>query len=166
MIDPAKLLLVGPKGVGKSTAIAAVANRVPSQRAASLGIEVAAPLAIGEVHLADGRAARLYGVPEQDFADYRLEILARDAHGLVFLIDQRDANALAQLNDYLDRFSFHLQHCPAVVAVTHSEAVAGKPLARYHALLAERELNYPVFPIDAREPDDVLLLVQALLASR
>lgn len=168
MSEPLKLLLVGPKGVGKSTAIECITERLSSPRAASrsLGTDIVAPLTAGQVTLPTLQVARLYAVPGEDCADYRLELLARDATGIAFLIDHCAQHAVRQLDRYLDRFTEHLQRCSAVVGVTHIEQTPGKPLERYHRLLTQRGLTYPVFPVDARESDDVLLMIQALLIGR
>lgn len=168
MSESLKLLLVGPKGVGKSTAIECITDQLTFLRAASRNVDtaMAVPLTAGQVTLPSQQVARLYAVPGQDCADYRLALLARNADGIAFLVDHRAQNALQQLASYLDRFTGHLSQCSAVVGVTHIEHIPGKPLERYHRLLAQRGVTYPVFPVDAREPDDVLLLIQALLAGR
>ena len=53
----------------------------------------------------------------------------------------------------------------AVIGVTHVDIQTDCDLDGYFEALEARSLSTPVFPLDARNKDDVLVLVDALLVS-
>ena len=52
-----------------------------------------------------------------------------------------------------------------VVGITRMELGKGLKLEEYRDVLTGFDLNIPVFEVDARQHDDVMMLVQALLYS-
>jgi hypothetical protein len=52
-----------------------------------------------------------------------------------------------------------------VIAITHIDRKPERTLSIYREWLANRKLNYPLFFVDARQQDDVLLLVETLIAT-
>jgi len=49
--------------------------------------------------------------------------------------------------------------------VTHVDEMLERPVAIYREWLEKNELNYPLFTVDARHREDVLLLVEVIIAS-
>lgn len=171
MIDSIKLVFAGSVGSGKSTAIKAiseidvVSTEVrPTDDVLALKNTTTVAMDYGEVSLSDDKVARLYGVPGQKRFDYMWNILARGAVGISFLVDDRDPQSCELLCEYFDAFAEHMQQSTVVIGVTHVEGKGSKPLEKYQQLLRSRNLRYPIFPIDARERKDVLLLIEALAA--
>ena len=55
-----------------------------------------------------------------------------------------------------------------VVGITHADEIGNDDhltLDRAFELLTERELNFPIFEVDAREKEDIMLLVETLITS-
>lgn len=52
-----------------------------------------------------------------------------------------------------------------VIGVTHIDDDMNKPTHQYRQWLMERNLNLPVFFIDARKKADVLLLLETLITT-
>lgn len=164
-----KLLFAGPMGAGKTTAIAAISDEAPvrtealntdrtqnSKELTTVGFDY------GEIALDAGDRLRLYGMPGQDRFNFMWRVASEGALGVVLLIDDSRKEPLADLELYVGAFRELADRGAMVIGigrlgVTHSSIEA------YAAWLAQKGLSLPVFSIDARRRDDVLLLLDALL---
>ena len=52
-----------------------------------------------------------------------------------------------------------------MVGVTHTDEKPDAPLQPYYDLLEERDMPLPVFSIDARRHDHIVMMLEALLAT-
>ena len=102
----------------------------------------------GFMALEDGQYVHLYGTPGQERFDFMWEILADGALGLVLMVDATREDPVADMEFYLDRFAD---------VISQTAAVIGRPL--------QRGQRMPVFEVDARETDQVSLLVNTLMLS-
>ncbi len=165
-----KILFSGTAGAGKTTAIAAISDEAPvSTDVANSDISLGKPtttvgLDFGTITLASGDRVRLFGTPGQARFDFMWPILARDALGLIILIDNSRPFPVADLNVYLDGFAGELEHMPCVVGVGRTEAHPVPTLDVFGEHLAQRGLVLPVVAVDVRRRDDVLMLIDLLLA--
>lgn len=167
-----KVIITGTMGAGKTTAIRAISDiSMISTEAANTDLLASAKatttvaLDYGELQLDGGDRVRIYGTPGQQRFSFMWEILAKGALGLVLLIDNSSERPLEDLGTFLDAFSELTRKAAAVVGVTHCDAGSGPTMGDYYEVLAERGLALPVFSIDGREREDVLLLLDALLTS-
>lgn len=165
-----KILFSGTAGAGKTTAIAAisetpmlstdVANNDDSLAKATTTVG----LDFGSITLETGERIRLFGTPGQSRFDFMWSILAKDALGLVLLIDNSRPDPLADLEVYLEGFAQELKHMPCVVGIgrcdTHPEPGIDAFADRLHA----QGLVVPVVPADVRQRDEVLMLIDILLS--
>lgn len=183
-----KLLFVGSEGSGKTTAIARVSDFTPIETDvldpcgtgggigsgsgndghnaadASDRTPHAVALDYGECSLPDGHKLLLYGAPAQSRFQFTWRIVARGVVGIVFLVDSTRPDPCADLAGYLDAFADLLRHTVAVVGVGRMPA-SGAPapsMEAYYQLLDARGLSAPVFGVDVRQREDVLLLIDAL----
>lgn len=166
---PAKILFIGPMGAGKTTAIAAVSDVAPiatdvlnTDTAQCDKPTTTVAMDYGEIQLDDDMVA-LYGIPGQDRFDFMWSILAEGALGAVLLLNHERPQARQDLLDYLDAFPELSARGALVVAVGRS--AAAQALQPYREALAERRLALPVFAADVRRKDDVLLLIETLIAN-
>ena len=162
-----KLIFVGAPGVGKTTAIRTVSDHPPVSTEVPSTDEdrdTTVALDFGELTLDGDDVLRLYGVPGQDRFGFIWPLIADGAMGLIFLVDTSLPGALDTLDGYLDSFRESIGRVPAVVAVTRHRDGVGPSLADYVAHLAARNLELPVVAIDPRERDDVLYLVNMIVA--
>lgn len=165
-----KILFTGTMGAGKTTAIAAVsevppvvtdvANTDPSLAKATTTVG----LDFGVMTLDSGDRLRLFGTPGQARFDFLWAILAQNALGLVVLVDNSRPAPLQDLQAYIDGFAAQLRTLPCVVGVGRLPAHPQPGLDDYAAYLGARGLAVPVLEVDVRERDDVLLLLDTLLA--
>ena len=164
-----KILFSGTTGAGKTTAIGRVSESPPLStdvRNTDAGLAktlTTVGLDYGEVTLEGGDKLRLYGTPGQKRFDFMWKILSRGALGLVILVDNRQADPLADLDMYLGGFAELIQNTACVVAVGRTDTHAHPDLEAYCAHLAERGVLCPVLPIDVREREQVIGLLELLL---
>lgn len=166
-----KIIFAGPVGAGKTTAIGSISEIPP------VGTDVACTDEVIEIKntttvamdysyitLEDGTRIHLYGTPGQDRFNFMWQILARDGIGLVLLINKDNPQPLQQLEFYLNAFAEFIQETGVVIGLTKSDINDQCDLTTFQNFLYERKQVYPVFDVDARNADDVKILVHALLA--
>ena len=166
-----KILITGPMGAGKTTAIAAVSEVAPvkteavnSDLAQHSKSHTTVALDYGQVQLAGGDRLRLYGTPGQKRFNIMWQILAKGAFGVVILIDMTRPDPVADLRDYAQDFADVIRNSSGVVGVGRSAENALITSTELYAALAEIGLMLPIFAVDIRKRDDVLLLLEALFS--
>ena len=165
-----KILFTGTMGAGKTTAIAAISEMPPvvtDVRNSDLSVSKAnttVGLDFGQISLDSGDRVRLFGTPGQARFDFLWKILVRNALGLIILTDNSRPDPLADLAVYLDGFSEELNSVPCAIGVGRMEISGAPDLDAYADLLSAKGRIFPVIPVDVRRRDDVLLLIDTLLA--
>jgi signal recognition particle receptor subunit beta len=166
-----KLVFTGSVGAGKTTAITAISDvppivteARPSDDVASRKSTTTVAMDYGQLMLDDGSKLHLYGTPGQRRFDFMCHILTRGALGLIVLVNNSQPDPLEDLDYYLNVNADFLKGRPAVIGVTHLDVVETPSLDDYYASLAERGEIWPVFRADARERDDMVVLIDALMS--
>ncbi len=165
-----KIVFTGPVGAGKTTAISSISDEAPvqtdklaSDMTKSMKKSTTVAMDYGMIKLADGEFIHLYGTPGQERFDFMWQILTKGGIGLVLLLDNSRENPFQDLDFFLKAFQTFIRETTVVIGITQSD-VSNKPtLEEYRLQLRERELNVPIFEVDARERKDVSLLIQSLL---
>ena len=165
-----KLVFTGTTGAGKTTAINAI-SEVPAVKTdvantdATLDKEfTTVGLDFGQLSLANGDRVRLFGTPGQARFDFMWKILAKDAFGLIILIDNSRPDPLADLSFYLNGFEQVIAMTPCVIGVGRTESYPAPSVDDFALMLAEKDLALPVIPVDVRQSKDVILLLEILMA--
>lgn len=165
-----KIVFTGPPGAGKTTAIGVLSdippvttdvhNSDPSlhKSLTTVGLDY------GHVDLDDGMRVKLFGTPGQQRFDFMWRILAANALGLVILIDNSRPDPLGDLRACLDTFGEGLDAMNCVVGIGRSLECPVPLLDDFADLLAERDRAFPVLAVDARRREDVLQLVDCVIA--
>lgn len=158
-------------GAGKSTAIQCISEipvintDVRATDEVSLRKETTTvALDYGELTLADRQKISIYGTPGQERFNFMWEILAQGALGLIILIDNTAPDPLQELERYLDVFLEHIAENAIVIGVTRTDLKATPSLDAYHQRLAQRNLALPLFSIDARKREHIVMMIEALVA--
>jgi signal recognition particle receptor subunit beta len=89
-------------------------------------------------------------------------IVCKGAIGIVLLIDHSSSERLLDLEFYLKAFDNYGSNI--VVGITHIDVEHELKLKIYRDWMHVHQRNYPIFAVDAREKDDVLLLIETLIA--
>lgn len=164
-----KLLITGTMGAGKTTAIRSISDTAPivtdvvnhdksvDKARTTVGLDY------GMLALDNGDRIRLFGTPGQARFDFLWQILAKNALGLVILIDNSRPDPLADLTMFLDGFATHLETLPCVIGVGRTETHPATTLDHYADLLEARGMVFPILPVDVRQRADVVSLIDTLL---
>lgn len=165
-----KIVFGGSMGAGKSAAIKALSD-IPvieteamntdlerhSKYSTTVGIDY------GEIVLEDETKIGLYGTPGQDRFDFMWTIVCKGAMGIAILIDHSRAERLQDLQTYINAFQSSSKNL--VIGITHLDQPNDHMLKIYRDWMSLNHYSYPVFAIDARQKDDVLLIVEVLIAA-
>lgn len=165
-----KVIVTGPVGSGKTTAIAAVSDIPPVNTDVTPTDEVArrksrttVAFDFGVVRLDGDDEVHLYGTPGQDRFDFMWEILQEGALGLVVLIDAASTDPLGDLRHFIEAYRDFVAERAVAVGVTRTDVAPGPGIDAVAATLADLGVHGPVFTVDARRRTDVAKLVEALL---
>jgi uncharacterized protein len=167
-----KIVFTGPMGAGKTTAITAVSDIPPvstemhnhdQESFAKEATTVA--LDLGQFGLDDGTIVRLYGTPGQERFSFMWEIAGRGAMGVILLIDGSSVNALSDLRTYATVFRRIAPDQPFIVGVGRTGPDDVELLDACAQALESLNLAAPIFSVDVRKREDVLLLIETLLTS-
>lgn len=163
-----KIVFGGPLGSGKTNSIQSLtevsmlsidainpAKKSDPNKVSSVNVEYA------EIELDEGLIVGLYAIPTSHL-DLIGAKLCKDAVGAVILIDHSLKSAVEDLEYYVDAFKKHLSNI--VIGVTHLDEDPQQLLKKYRNWISMRSETLPLFAIDARQKDDVLILIEALIA--
>ncbi len=164
-----KIIFTGTMSAGKTTAIQAV-SEIPAVSTdvtnsdPRLGKEkTTVALDYGEVSLGEHERLRLYGTPGQERFNFMWKILAKGALGLIILIDHSIEDPLSDLQLYLTNFSELIKNTACVVGISKMNESKAPSLESYIDVLQRNAVVCPVIPVDVREKQQVLLILDLLL---
>lgn len=165
----AKLIVSGPPGAGKTTAIAALSEIPPistevlaTDELALEKDETTVGMDFGQITLSEGEVLAIYGTPGQTRFSFMWEILKQGAQGLILLLNHMRADPIADLHDFAATFTEMFEQGLVVVGISRFDAAVGPSLDDYSQALSALPTPVPLFAVDVRERDDVLLLVETL----
>lgn len=167
-----KIIFTGPVGAGKTTAINTISDVPPVKTDAAASdmtknrkASTTVAMDYGVMNLAGGEKIHLYGTPGQERFDFMWDILTVGGIGLVLLIDNTRADPFQDMKFFLDAFGKFINDTSVAIGVTQMDLSSKPTIDDYHIQLQSFGLKPPVYAVDAREKNDVSLLVQALLYS-
>lgn len=164
-----KLIISGPMGAGKTTAIRAISQIEPimtevanTDRSEHAKDETTVAMDYGEVTLGNGETLHLYGTPGQLRFDFMWRVLAHDALGVVVLMDNSRPAPLDDLGRYLDAFSSLVEKGRVLVVIGRLEEHPVPGLDDYLDWAMERGWMVPMQPGDVRRREDVMAALETL----
>jgi uncharacterized protein len=164
------ILFAGPMGAGKTTAISSISDiPIVMTEAVNNDIEhhskatTTVALDYGQLTLNDGEVVRLYGIPGQERFEFMWRILETRAAGLILLLDNEARDPIADLDLFLDKFRGLCRRGAVVVGVTRTDVADSHPMTHYYDRLRERRMHVPVFEVDARDRQQMIVLLTTLV---
>ena len=166
-----KIVFSGPMGAGKTQAIASLSDiDVVSTEAINTDLDAHSKVLTtvgmdyGEL-IVDGETnIGLYGTPGQERFSFIWPILAQGALGIVILIDHSADDPIKDLSHYIETFK-SIYTGRLVVGVSQIDKSPDRDMTIYRDYLQSQNLNIPLYPVDMRKKEDVLLLVETIIAS-
>lgn len=165
-----KIIIAGPVGAGKSTAVAALSDiepirtdARPSDMVARQKDSTTVAMDYGRIDLDGSEHVHLYGTPGQERFDFMWEILSKGAIGLIILVGNNSAAPVDELMFFIKRFSKLIAESRFVVGVSHMDECHHVGLTDYQDALERLGYCVPIFEVDARSKQDMRTLLKALL---
>lgn len=166
-----KIVFSGPMGAGKTQAIASLSDipvvstevkntdlHVNTKALTTVGMDYGELVLEGDINIG------LYGTPGQERFNFIWPILSQGAMGVIILIDHTAQDPVADLANYLETFS-KIYTGRIVVGISQVDKMPERDFGIYHDWLTANNKNLPIFPVDMRKREDVLLLVDTIIAS-
>lgn len=165
-----KVLVVGPVGAGKTTAIQSLTegNSVLTEALVSDSARLrknttTVAMDLGVVRLAEDHVVHVYGAPGQERFDFMWEVLSVGVEGVILLLDNHRNHPREDLQNYLAAFAELITATRLIIGVSRSDIQADPPLTSYARWLGEFGINADVAFIDPRCKSDVEFLLRQLL---
>ncbi|MCF6203128.1 MAG: ATP/GTP-binding protein [Methylococcaceae bacterium] len=164
-----KIIVTGPIGAGKTTAIKSVSDIAPIKTDvdSTEGFKKQTTVAIdyGVMNLANNQKLHMYGTPGQQRFDFMWDILTIGGDGLIILLDNTRENPFQDMHYYLNAFKDFISDSNVVIGITQMDLKSEPRIRDYQNELDNSYIKPAVFSIDARIEQDVSLLVQAIFPS-
>jgi hypothetical protein len=167
-----KIIFTGPVGAGKTTAIQTMSdipivstNEEASDMTKDRKPQTTVAMDYGRINIGNTEKIHLYGTPGQERFSFMWDILTNGALGLILLLDNTRDNPQQDLKFYLQSFKKFIQQGDVIIGVTRMDENKSPTINDYRKWLDQLSVAAPVFTVDARERQDVSVLVQALLYS-
>ncbi|MES9833867.1 MAG: ATP/GTP-binding protein [Candidatus Thiodiazotropha sp. DIVDIV] len=168
-----KIIFTGPVGAGKTTAISVLSDiaMITTDEAASDMTKdrkemTTVAMDYGLMHLNQNERVHLYGTPGQERFNFMWDVLTQGGLGLVLLIDNSRKEPFQDLSFFLDAFKSFIHGTAVTIGITRMDKKSSPEIDDYHKEVST--MGWPTLPImevDAREKEDMSLLVQSLLYS-
>jgi len=166
-----KIIFAGSMGSGKTTAIKSiseiepVSTEVDNNDTEQSNKELTTmAMDFGTLTLSDESKLLLYGTPGQERLSFMWSVISDGSLGVIILIDNSISDPLSNLDIYLKGFSDLIAQSKAVIGITKSDLNDQVDVLAYHEYLKSKDLSIPVFTVDVRQKDDVLLLLDGLIS--
>jgi len=171
-VSELKLIITGPAGAGKTTAIASISETPPvrtdtrtTDDLSSVKEETTVAMDFGEITLGDGQKVFLYGTPGQKRFEFMWKILVEGSLGLIILVDCSRPEPLDDLTMYLENFSDFIEKTGVVVGITKTDGANVPEISDFYNCLESTGRTFPMFEVDIRKREDVALLINALVST-
>lgn len=166
-----KIVFSGPMGAGKTQAISSLSD-IPvvstevknTDLGANAKLLTTVGMDYGELTLDGGSSIGLYGTPGQERFNFIWPILSQGALGVVILIDHSANDPVTDLAHYLKTFD-EIYKGRIVIGISQIDKMPERSFSIYRDWLDANQRNLPVFPVDMRKREDVLMLVESIIAS-
>lgn len=168
--DSIKLVLAGPVGAGKTTAIHSIADSEPVSTEMPLpdgpiGDKTTTTVALdfAAVMLEGGQPLFLYGLPGQEHFSFMRSIMLEGALGVVIVLDGSDARVADQCQHWLESIRGIDPDIAISIGVTKTDTMAHFNLGAIRAVIRACGGPVPVFTFDARDRQQTTQLLRALV---
>lgn len=164
-----KIVFTGPVGSGKTTAVQSLGggnvistNEKASDMVGKYKSQTTVAMDYGLMSLKNGERIRVYGTPGQERFDFMWDIIIPNCNGLVLLLDNSKSNPLQDLKFFICKFREYSILGKLVIGVTKNDIRSTVNLDQYRKELNRLGNDSTVHMVDARNPNDMMNLVDTL----
>jgi uncharacterized protein len=166
-----KILLAGPMGAGKTTAIRALSDRrivstdVKSfDQSESDKATTTVGFDYGKIQIDEQTSVRLIGTPGQERFSFLWPALALGAIGLIVLLDMQRPHPAKDLSKYLESFATLTNSGLAVIGLSKcNDNTDDATLDELQEIAINRAIPLPLLVVDVRQRTQSKLLLELLL---
>ena len=164
-----KIVVLGAMGAGKSTLVRAVASGevihtdVANTDGTSSKAATTVAMDYADVDLPNGDRLRLYGTPGQDRFDFIWTLLLEGASGVIVMLDATSGQLARDVGLYLEPLARQGGSLPVVIGLSKADLAGVDDLDQVGQVAAQALRPLPVVPFDARNRDEVLMLMDVLM---
>lgn len=166
-----KIIFTGPVGSGKTTAISSISDIEVAKTEENATDEVVlrkssttVAMDYGVLNLGGKSKMHLYGTPGQERFSFMWDILTEGGVGLVLMIDNARDNPLADIEFFIDSFKDFIKKNAVVIGVSRMDLSPKPALNVFKKRLKELGHTVPIYEVDARNKQDIKILLMSLLA--
>lgn len=166
-----KVLIAGPVGVGKTTAVKTASDEAilttearPTDSTKLRKESTTVAMDFSVIWLDDHYKVHLYGAPGQERFDFMWSVLSKGNASIILLADHTSPNVFAEIKMYMDAFQPMIDKQQLVLGVTRLENNNELALQAYRNYFNNLGMNVPVLEADPRSRHDVLVLIRASLS--
>jgi uncharacterized protein len=170
--DTAKIVLLGPMGCGKTTAIRSISDGGVVSTEAPMTVGASAEkstttvaMDFSTVTLDDGTPLFVYGVPGQQSHEFMRPIVLSGAIGTIVMLSAEDPELGQSCRHWLDEVAKFAPSAAVVVGVTHADVAPHFSMKALRHAVAEAGPPRPIFTFDARDREQTQQLMRALVIS-
>ena len=169
-----KIIITGPVGVGKSTAIRAYSTTTvvdtdvqATDETRQIKKNTTVAMDYGTIILDDETKVHLYGTPGQERFDFMWEILRSGSRGLIILLNAQAEDPAQELRFYPHAFGEIITKVPVVVGVNRAvkDEQTRTMMLGLQQVVRELGVEADVLLVDVRKRKDVNKLVKRILFS-
>jgi uncharacterized protein len=165
-----KIVFAGAMGAGKSAAIKTI-SQIETLSTEAINTDLHAHqkalttvgIDYGEITLEDDIKVGLYGTPGQERFNFIWSVVCKGALGTILLIDHSIDDPIKALEEYLESFKDISNNI--IIGITHIDEKTTYTTSIYRDWQNKQQNRYPLFFVDARIKEEVLLMVDALIAN-
>lgn len=168
-----KLAIVGEVGAGKTQLIKVISEISPFATEARSTVEIGKDFTTvgidyGRLTLDKDVALGLFGLPGQKRFSMLWEMVRKGLWGLLVLVKYGEEFNAESLDTLLSFFKPTENNLPLVVGISHSEnadpVLLDQLSGRVEQLLLEHNVFAPIMPVDPREVESSLMLLELFLS--
>lgn len=168
-----KIIITGPVGVGKSTAIRTYSTSDvvdtdvrATDKTRALKDNTTVAMDYGTIVLDAETKVHLYGTPGQERFDFMWDILSKGSRGIIILVNASATDPAQDLRMYMYAFAEVLDKVPVVVGVNQHDGHSGRELRpQLQVVINEFQSEADIVFVDVRKRKDVNKLVKRILFS-
>lgn len=165
-----KVIITGPVGAGKTTAIQTISDNLPIQTDAKVTDitrkrkeHTTVAMDFGLTQLDADTRVHIYGTPGQQRFHFMWGILQKNADGIILLLDNSRKYPFKDLRLYVESFKETIQNKALIIGVSQINSQRPLDLNTYRNWVEQLGVQAKVFHVDVRKRAHVLRLINEII---